>query len=1137
VLHVATADALEVLADELAAVLARPLADPMQAEWIAAPSQGMARWLRIHLARSLGASGNGRTDGVAANLRIGFPGALRQAVLAAGRPLDEPDPWAIDRLVWSVLSVLHAGRDDPRLAPVTTIPDGATWYGRARRLADLFDRYGVHRPAMLRAWADGHDVDGAGKPISESAAWQPHLWRLVRERVGAQSPAELLPSLLERVGSGELALDLPSRCSFFGLTTLPGGTPFLDLVTAVAAQHDVHLFLFAPSPGMVEIVREGVRSGRLSEATLRADDTSIELVGHPLVRSWARPNREAVALLAAAETRGAIAPSGVVATPERPTDSLLRRFQADLRAGTAPVADFDAPDADAPQADRSIEIHAAHGPSRQVEVLRDAILHRLAHDPTLREDEILVVCPALDTFAPIVEAVFGPPAGGSGGDAPADGEVPRLAYRITDRSLRDTYGLLGALAALVDLVAGRFSASAVLDLLALAPVRLRFDLDDDDLDTIARWTAEAEVRWGLDGTHRGVWGIPGDYAVGSWHAVVDRLLVGVAVSDDGIAFATGDVLPLSVEGSGVPVVGRLAEVLARLADLAERFSAPRDPVAWCAELGRAATELLAAPVDAPWQEAALAKLLQAVAEQAAGTDVELTVADVRRLLAQHLGGEPGRSDFFRGGVTVSSLTPLRGVPFRTVCILGMDDGAFGASAADGDDLVAASPHVGDRDSRAETRQALLEAVLAAGETLVVTRTGSNVITNQAVPMSVPLVELRDALLATVSPARADAVAKRLAIAHPRQPFDVKNFTAGGVTGGGPWSFDPIALAGAVARAGDRSEASEFLTRPLPRAPLEVLDLGAVHRTLEHPVRGFLRGCLGLHLPRESEARSDDLPTDLVALEAWKVGERLLEAVLAGRSTEAWLRRERALGSLPAGALGDRDVEKLTTTIANLVASAGEMGFVAGSSTLRPIDLELDARTRLVGTVRVDHAAPPGPVRMTYSQFKAKHLVAPWLELMALVAQEPEADWQAVVVCRTKAGKGDRRVLRPVGETATERRERACAALEVAVECYRRSQVEPIPLFSVLSKKVYDGKAVVSDWDDFKGFADGHDISNQMAFGEFDFHELLAIPARVDDPPGPAAGRVDRFAQWFWGAFDASVVCSTDGSVTPVGSAP
>jgi len=400
---------------------------------------------------------------------------------------------------------------------------------------------------------------------------------------------------------------------------------------------------------------------------------------------------------------------------------------------------------------------------------------------------------------------------------------------------------------------------------------------------------------------------------------------------------------------------------------------------------------------------------------------------------------------------------------------------------------------------------------------------------------VPLAELREAVLAAVAPARRDRMRENLEIEHPRQPFDVANFVDAGPDAGGlvddgrPWSFDSIALDGATARSGDRSEPVPFLSRPLTRAPLEVIDLGDVHRTLEHPVRGFLRGCLQLHLPREVEPTSDDLPTGLVALEAWKVAERLLEAVLDGRSTAEWLRRERALGSLPAGALGDRDVETLTSNVAALVASAEEMGFVPGVPALRPVDIELDANTRVVGTVRVDHAAPPGPVRITYSKFSPKHLVAPWLELLALVADDPGTDWQAVIVNRTQTvARVERHVIRPLGADPDERADRARSALAVSVECYRRSLVEPIPLFARLSKRLYDGKAGVGDWNDFKGWADGDDLSNHLAFGEFDYYELIAVPARPDDPPGAAPGRVQRFADWFWSAFDASVICSADG---------
>ena len=184
---------------------------------------------------------------------------------------------------------------------------------------------------------------------------------------------------------------------------------------------------------------------------------------------------------------------------------------------------------------------------------------------------------------------------------------------------------------------------------------------------------------------------------------------------------------------------------------------------------------------------------------------------------------------------------------------------------------------------------------------------------------------------------------------------------------------------------------------------------------------------------------------------------------------------------------------------------------------------------MVGTVRVDHAAPPGPVRITYSKFSPKHLVAPWLELLALVADDPGTDWQAVIVNRTQTvARVERHVIRPLGADPDERADRARSALAVSVECYRRSLVEPIPLFARLSKRLYDGKAGVGDWNDFKGWADGDDLSNHLAFGEFDYYELIAVPARPDDPPGAAPGRVQRFADWFWSAFDASVICSADG---------
>jgi exodeoxyribonuclease V gamma subunit len=819
VLHLYSADQVGPLATTLGDVLAEAPRDPMTPDWVAVPSMGMRRWLALELARSLGASSPGSGDGIAANIEFAFPGTLRQSVLDAGRNEEDPDPWQVEQLVWAVLDVLHSGRTDHRLGPLTTLPAGATWYGRARRLADLFDRYAVRRPGLVEQWRDGNDVDALGRRLSPDDSWQPHLWRLVRQRIGQPSPVERLPGLLDGLRAGSLVLDLPARLAVFGVTTLPNGAPFMDLVQAIAAQREVHLFLLDPSPTTAGRVRTATLAAP-EFSPLRADDHSDDGVRHPLLRSWGRPYRERAMLLATAESRGVPQPRSIeTAQAKSGRPSLLARIQSDLRSDVAPAGDFELePD------DRSIQFHSCHGPARQVEVLRDAILHLLADDPTLREEDIVVLCPSIGQFAPLVEAGFGTSADVVG-PIPKDA-TPRLLYRIADRSLRDSYPMLSALESLLELTSGRCTASAMLEFMSLSAVRERFDFDDDALSTIAGWIATANVRWGFDGEHRALWGVSAGLLANTWRSALDRVLMGVAVSDDDIELAPSEIAPLGVEGSDIALAGRFADVVTRLAVIADDMATARPVAGWCETLVDASTQLFDAEPEKKWQVEHLRRTIGAIGDGAVvgggPATSELTLADVRRLLADRFQGKSGRPDFYRGGVTVTSLTPLRWLPFRVVCLLGLDESGTspGPGTADGDDLTSQFPYLGDPDPRSEVRQALLEAVLAAGDHLVVTLTGHNVRTNQKVPAAVAFAELRDTVVATLSSSTVDAYAERIETIHPRQPFDDRCFQPGALHRPGPWGFDPGALAGARSRSDRRTTIAPLMTGPLGPADPE-----------------------------------------------------------------------------------------------------------------------------------------------------------------------------------------------------------------------------------------------------------------------------------------------------------------------------
>ncbi len=408
-------------------------------------------------------------------------------------------------------------------------PAGASRFTRVRAVADLFDRYHLHRPEMIRAWADAHrsgavTVDGSGRAISSHAAWQPRLWRILRDEIGSASPPERMGGTLDLVRTDQLALDaeLPSRLVLFGFTSLPG-RDFLPLVEAVAIRRDVHLFLLEPHRfDLAALLDQWPRpGGRSTPSAVRGSDrgpgpaAAAAFVGTAAPRVRPAPGRR---------SRPRHRAPDLGPDRRRARRTLLERLQADIRSDAEAVPGPVGPD------DRSLRFHSCFGPMRQVQVARDAILH-LLDDPAsgLAEEDILVVCPGLEKFAPLVEAVFGP-SGGSP-DASDSTGAPFLRYRIADRSIRSANPVLGATAALLDLVSGRFEIAQVLDFISLSPVRERFGFDDADLAVLAEWATEARVRWGLDPDHRSGFGVPATVVGNTWQAALDRLLIGSAVAD------------------------------------------------------------------------------------------------------------------------------------------------------------------------------------------------------------------------------------------------------------------------------------------------------------------------------------------------------------------------------------------------------------------------------------------------------------------------------------------------------------------------------------------------------------------------------------------------------------------------------
>ncbi len=1051
-------------------MLAQPPADPFAADVVAVPTRGMERWLTQHMSAVLGASPQ-RSDGVCANVLFPTPHRLTTDAAAAACTIDPTrDPWLPERAVWPLLAIVDESLDEPWLTALATYLGAGSGepFKRSRRLsivghlATLFDRYAMHRPAMLEAWLAGDDHDASGRPLRPEAAWQAELWRRLRARIGVPSPAERRLEARARLIAEPGLVELPERIALFGLTRLPVGQ--LQILRALATHRDVHLFLLHPSPALWDAL---ARSEALPfKDPSRGADQTAELPANRLLASWGRDAREMQLVLATdrSDPGDAVVFGDHDEGAEPCAATLLGRLQADIRDDRptpgAPLGDRPdermVPAAD----DRSIEIHACHGRLRQVEVLRDAIRHALAADDTLEPRDVIVMCPDIEAFAPLIGATFG-----AGERPPDDGEpagqtepderagtvghpTAELRVRLADRALRQTNPVLGTVAALLELVGGRLTASQVLDLADRGPVRRRFGFDDDDLALIQDWVRDSGVRWGLDAPHRSPYRLSG-VADGTWEQGLDRVLVGVTMAEDARLFER--VLPLDdVDSRAIELAGRLAELIERLTGALDALGTTQPLVDWATALADAADALTATSDRDRWQRTELQRLLDELVAEADGVPgaqaMALTPTEITAQLRERLEGRPTRANFRTGHLTVCTLEPMRSVPHRIVCLLGLDDDAFPRKAPrDGDDLLLDDPWIGERDPRSEDRQLLLDALMAAGERLLITYTGRDERTNARRPPAVPVGELLDTIEQTARFDGGITAGDRLVVTHPLQPFDARNFIPGALGREPAWSFDPAALGGARALELPATAPAPFLAGPLPARGREVVELADLTAFVEHPVRAFLRRRLGIRTRSYDDDAADALSIELDNLERWGVGQRLLNARMRGTDRREACLAEIARGLLPPDKLGKPIVDAVEP-IANAIAVTAAEYCTPGDGS-DPLDVRVTLRDGRLLTGTIPAARGDVLLATTFSRLGYKQRLSAWVRLVAATASHPDRQLRAVTIGR---GTGDDDVrtaeVAIAGDTAESRYQAAVDELELLVGLLDLGMREPLPLY-------------------------------------------------------------------------------------------
>jgi exodeoxyribonuclease V gamma subunit len=1019
---------------------ASPLPSTFSNEVILIQSHGMGTWLQQEISQNLG---------IAAMIECSMPASFIWQLSQILMPEETHIPiFEKNNVRWQILERLPEKLSDPRYSSLKnyiaalstslkaesctlTSPEPANYsehvlFELSDVLADLFDAYQNYRPDWIDAWEKGERANhelSLEASFSNLEAWQADLWRCLYPESNIEKRnhrAILLSKLLARLQHcpDELKARLPERVFVFGLSALP--PKWLPVLTALSQYTDVHFMIQNPCQYYWGDVISEAQQLKLEQSLLAsgvsadtAADTFIE--SNPLLASWGRLGRDYLSIL--------YGDDGIKEMPvnlyedvllENPDDdassiSALAYLQSDILNLQAIQRQVD-------DSDKSIRFVSCHSHLREVEALHDYLFQLLDETPELNPKDVIVMMPDVQDFAALIDAIFSRPA------FDQYGQPQYLPYGISDQMLALDQPMVDVLSGILNLSTLRITATEVLDWLDLEAIRERFKISEDDLVQVHAWISGLNIRWGLSEKHRdqclsSIESVQGSGMANTWMSGFKRLLAGYVYGvNSHIHDAAGEVFSQSQYSREMQV---LAGKLMRFIDLIEQTldlqKGKKGVQTWL----KIVTGFWNTWFDAEYLSEEVQRLMDlsvtSIGEQVscAGFEQTLSFAIIAEVIAAGFEKERVNQRFLAGRINFCTLMPMRSIPFKVVCMLGMNEGQYPRpeQKVSFDLLALGKARIGDRSRREDDRYLFLEALCSARNNMYISYCGRDIKDNSERYPSLLVSELQDYCgryfyLHERDESSAEQLINHWMIQHRLQPFhpwyffdsarvnDLKDLTYQSLPVS--YSADWISLHNSkktVQKTDSSTGPSARLSVPdippaIPQFDMfqesvnegREFELTSLTSMAVHPLRYYYRHILGLSYTYIASELEDSEPFSLSHLDAYYLKSDLAQSwnQLSLTDTSEIYAQWKLSDSLPRSPVDKFYYDEAETSLASMQAYVVNHA----QSTKHILDLRFankESEDRVVGELLIQNVDGKGLIELSLSKNIAGRFFGFWVK--------------------------------------------------------------------------------------------------------------------------------------------------------------
>ena len=800
--------------------------DPFFRPWIVVQNKETRQWISLKLAE---------LHGISANLEFILPSELIWKIYRQLKP-DTPQILPLDRLPlqWKVFDLLSSteASELEKIKGLPVLSDETQLFHLSGQIADVFDLYQVYRPEMLEDWKQGKTCTN-----DRDEFWQLWIWRKLASKKyeHVQSRSEAFLELLSEINK----VNLPEELFIFGLSHF--SNPFSALIKAISECSQVHFFM---------------EEWEVDNADLFQTEWST------LKEEWGSLKKDSLTLL---PDQGSISK-----TKGKP--SFFDKLSA-----TSKVDDL-------------FQIHSCHSPKREVEVLKDELLKLLDQDSGLKPEEILIMVPDMNEYAPLIKSIF----------SFNEGEPPIPVY--APKSYSDEYQL--TLIALLNLLSGNFKISSFIGFLELVPVRQRFDLSEDDLTIIRKQVMELHIHHGLNE----------EDSKYSLEKLISSLTLGYITEPIDFELFSEQVPAEKVHGTEIfELISRLSECFRYLESIHKEVVLKKSPQDWVKLILDWTGELFKG--DHTRLLSSLNRILDSCEIAEVGSKVEFNL--IRNWLINQLNDSQATSSGFGHGVVLSSYIPYRNIPFKVTAMLGMNEATFPRNPARPTfDLINNEPRKGERITKKDDELLFLEALHSTGDHLYVSYLGQDEHTKNEKLPSTFIQRIQDAL--NTSGQKIDAKKEKLHGFH-RDYFST------------PQSYSNSRKELAILSYDQSKNTHPFLDKEdsrLPEFDSKVIQLEELIEFFSQPCKWFSINKLQIKDSFTEREIEDREVFKITGLDGYKLAATISEAVSKNIPLEQVLNYSLSKGLIPQGTSGISgfksnwaEIEKLNSVVSEKYSSS------------------------------------------------------------------------------------------------------------------------------------------------------------------------------------------------------------------------